>query len=180
MAQFTATHQQSTVAGSIICALVASIYDKRNEIEDILIAHQFENPMPDAWYSMQNYVQVLQAIAQKKGPHWLFDIGKKIPEQGQIQAQDLQEALQYFDSLHHTQATGEHTYYRLLSYNEDKKEAHVECRNPFPCHFDRGVLTSMFRNFRGNSVQSVHVALDNHRPNRLAGADVSYYTVLWQ
>lgn len=180
MAQFTATYPEHTIAGSVICALVASICDKLNEIEDILIEHQLQNPTPDAWYSMQDYVEVLQAIAKKMGPHGLFDIGKKILGQGQIPAQDLQEALQYFDSLHHTEAKGENSYYRLLSYSEDKKEAHIECRNPFPCYFDRGVLTTMFRNFQRQSIQSVHVALDNHRPNRLAGADVSYYTVLWQ
>lgn len=184
MAQFTTSSQKSIVSGSIVCTLVASICDKNNEVAEILTAHELDNPRPDAWYSLQGYLQVLQAISQKMGPHWLFNLGKNILEQTQIPAHDLQEALQYIESLHQheteTDATGERTYYKLLSYSEDRKEAHVECRNPFPCYFDRGVLTSVFRNFQRGDVQSVHVALDNHLPSRLAGAHVSYYTILWQ
>jgi hypothetical protein len=160
------------IAGNMVCALIASIGEKRAEIEDVLSAFELQNPTGDSWYDEQMYVQVLRAIAQKMGPHWLFNIGKTMVEQGNIQAHNFDEALQYLDN-----AQG---YYRLLSYNEDRKEAHVECRNPFPCYFDRGVLTSVFRNCQGNQIQSVHVALDNHRPSRLAGADVSYYTIMWQ
>jgi hypothetical protein len=171
---------ESVVSGSLICALVASIADKSHEVEDILTAHNLQAPQPAAWYSLQSYLQVLQDISKKMGPHWLFNIGKNILAQATLPTHDLQEILQYIDALHQPDATGKNMYYKLLSYSEDQKEAHVECRNPFPCYFDRGILTSVFRNFQRNDVQSVHVTLDNHLPSRLAGAPVSYYTVLWQ
>lgn len=43
---------------------------------------------------------------------------------------------------------GEIGYYKLISINLKANTAIMNCKNPYPCNFDRGIITTMARKFR--------------------------------
>lgn len=55
----------------------------------------------------------------------------------------------------------------------------MECKNPYPSEFDRGIITSMARKFSPGSASGISVELNETKPNRLKGDDSCTYTILW-
>jgi hypothetical protein len=179
MAQFIAFDREAEVSGSIVCAL-SQAAGQDIQVQKILTKYSLDRAEPQGWYSLQNYLNVLSEISRNFGPHWLFNIGKNISQNAVGNEFDLEGALSQLDSSHHTQHRGgDSGYYKLVSYNKETKEAVIECRNPYPCYFDRGILTNLACRYKPQGASTVHVELEMHRPNRLSGADVSYYTIMW-
>ena len=69
--------------------------------------------------------------------------------------------------------------YKLIEIDYEKKEAIMRCNNPYPCDFDRGIITTMARKFRPADSKLPMVILDKSKPGRFEGADESWYIVTW-
>jgi len=55
----------------------------------------------------------------------------------------------------------------------------MECKNPYPCHFDRGIITKIAEKFMPQKSKGIEVFLDTQRQGRLEGADTSWYFIKW-
>ena len=55
----------------------------------------------------------------------------------------------------------------------------MECKNPYPCHFDRGIITSIVRKFAPIDSLDQEIILDTSKKNRLSGSDSSWYIISW-
>jgi hypothetical protein len=67
----------------------------------------------------------------------------------------------------------------LISFDTSAKKAIMECSNPYPCHYDRGILTTIARKFMPPNATSIEVQLDRSKPSRQEGADSSFYVITW-
>ncbi|MCU0443322.1 MAG: hypothetical protein MUE85_00290 [Microscillaceae bacterium] len=182
MAQFVSFDSESKVSGKMICSMLDAVPAYENKIKMILSKYSLDEPDPQQWYEMQDFLSVFKDISKLLGPHLLFAIGKNFPVQllqnGEVQS--LENALRDLDSLYHDHHRGDSvSYYKLISFSQDRKEAKIECKNPYPCYLDRGILTSITQKYKPRGASLVNVELDNDRPSRLGGSDVSYYTIMW-
>ena len=71
---------------------------------------------------------------------------------------------------------GEIGHYNHKSYGPNK--ATIECANPYPCDFDRGIIEAMATRFKPNGA-IVKVQHDASKPCRKNGADSCTYQVSW-
>jgi len=53
------------------------------------------------------------------------------------------------------------------------------CQNPYPCEFDRGIITAMARRFSPGGSRQVCVEHDDEAPCRKQGAESCTYHVRW-
>lgn len=58
------------------------------------------------------------------------------------------------------------------------KKAVMECKNPYPSDFDRGIIITMVRKFSFKS-SNILVELDESKPTRLNGADSCIFLITW-
>jgi hypothetical protein len=159
-------------------------------------------PMPkdikqdaNAWYSQQGWLNVFKQIAEKIGSATLLAIGKKIPESAVFppHVKDVTSALQSIDVAYHMnhrnnkgevlfnpnnspghqliEGIGHYQYFP----GKDQKQAIVVCNNPYPCEFDRGIITAMAQRFAPHS-STRH---DDSKPCRKKGADNCTYIIDW-
>jgi hypothetical protein len=182
MAQFVTFGAETKVSGKMICSTLDAVPAYENKIKMILSKYNLDDAEPDKWYEMQDFLSVCKDISKLLGPHLLFAIGKNFPVQlppsGELNS--LENALQDLDNLYHNNHRGDTvSYYKLISYSQERKEAKIECKNPYPCYLDRGILTSITQKYKPRGASLVNVELDTDRPNRLGGSDVSYYTIMW-
>lgn len=70
---------------------------------------------------------------------------------------------------------GEIGFYKLVSHDKTNKKIIMQCKNPYPCDFDRGIIISMARKFVGN----VKVVPDETKPSRKNGANDSWYIITY-
>ncbi|MBN2348542.1 MAG: hypothetical protein JXJ22_06890 [Bacteroidales bacterium] len=70
---------------------------------------------------------------------------------------------------------GDIGFYKLVSHDPAKKKLVMQCKNPYPCDFDRGIITTMGRKFEASTT----VLLDTSKPSRKDGADDSWYNVTY-
>lgn len=136
----------------------------------------------NAWYNIQSYINILQEISSNSGPFGLFKLGKYIGQELEFpeHIQSLEEALNVledvFGQLHRNGEVGNYT---LIKFDEFQKEAIIECKNPYPCYFDRGLLIKVARRFAPLGTEVINIELDNLIPSRLVGGDSSLYHILW-
>lgn len=170
------------VSGEVICSVLKALPTHEATIRTILSNYSIDNPNPEEWYSMENYLSAFQDISRTLGPHLLFSIGKSLSSNfaPSDEIDSLETVLEHLDEqYHHTHRGNNIGHYKLISFDKEHKEAKIECKNPYPCYLDRGVLMAISQQYKPSGARLITVELDTNRPNRLVGSDVSYYNILW-
>lgn len=183
MVQFIAFDRNAEVRGEAILANM-SIFPAyyRANVEQLLNENNIIRPAPNTWFKLQNWLNVFKGIATNYGQYTLFEIGAAVPEKLTFppHINDLESALRSIDVAYNmNHRNGYIGFYRLFSFDVRAQKAVMECKNPYPCHFDRGIITALARKFVPPTAKFVDVQLDKTKPSRLDGADSSFYTVIW-
>lgn len=146
---------------------------------------------PDGWYSQEAWLRAFEKIGTKVGESVLFDIGQAIPRNAQFPpwVNDVHSAVKSVDVAYHMNhrkggkvmfdpADGEmlegigHYGYEAVA---DAQRIISVCRNPYPCRFDHGILTTMATKFEPDA----RVHHDDTRECRRVGAESCTYVVEW-
>ncbi len=144
-----------------------------------------------AWYPLDKWLACYLAIAKDVGLNSLYTIGKKIPENAAFPPHlaDIRGALASMDIAYHLNhrkkgvpmfdpATGtmlEGIGHIRVDCPENERRATVVCEHPYPCEFDRGLVTALATRFEPMA-KTVH---DNAAPCRKKGASSCTYIVSW-
>ncbi|MCC5943588.1 MAG: hypothetical protein JJT94_01530 [Bernardetiaceae bacterium] len=182
MAQFIPFAPNVEVNGQTVLSIVNAFEVGRLYRLSILEEHGIENPQPGEWYSQAAWLNAFKEIADSIGDHTLFSIGKSIPENADFppDIDNLKKALQAINMAYQmNHRGGDIGYYKLIKFDEQAKIAYMECRNPYPSEFDRGIITTMARRFKPADAMIANVELDTLLPTRLQGAESCTYKVTW-
>jgi hypothetical protein len=145
----------------------------------------------DGWYPLENWLAAYEGIANEIGLNSLFGIGKSIPENAIFppHVKDIHSGIASIDVAYHMNHRKNGTvmfnpengqmlegigHYGYESVTGDNRIVSV-CHNPYPCDFDRGIITAMATRFEPLA-RTVH---DNDAPCRKKGADSCTYVVMW-
>jgi hypothetical protein len=180
MAQFVALSPDVEVKGESVYALVDGLGTFQSIAWQILAESGIVDPQPGCWYPQQQFLGAFAKISEALGPNTLFNIGLKIPNNAVFPSGivTLKDALRAIDVAYHANHRGgEIGEYR---YQENGlKSAKMVCRNPYPCAFDRGVITAVAKRFKPHDVPMVSVSHDDSAPCRVGGAESCTYIVTW-
>ncbi|MBC7172965.1 MAG: hypothetical protein H5U40_11075, partial [Polyangiaceae bacterium] len=145
---------------------------------------------PNGWYSQDAWLRAFERIAEKVGESKLHSIGLRIPMNAKFPPgiDTIHDAVASIDVAYHMNHRKEG---RIMSagpgmkmlegighYGYEKlgpREIRSVCDNPYPCAFDRGIITTMARRFE----RSARIEHDEHAPCRKRGADSCTYFVRW-
>lgn len=180
MAEFVAFQEGVEVNGETVLSVIDAMKGFEVLAKDILKKAGIDNPQPGQWYKQQSWLDAFKVISAKLGGVTLFNIGKAIPENAQFPPgiDTMEKGLALIDMAYHmNHRNGDIGYYKLLSFDADQKKATFECKNPYPSHFDRGIITTFVRKFSNST--KVNVVLDETKPTRLKGADSCSYIISW-
>lgn len=143
------------------------------------------------WYPLDKWLLAYEGIANEIGYNSLYTIGRKIPENAQFppHINDIYSAVGSIDVAYHLNhrkngsvmfdmQTGMMLegigHYKSEPVSGENRIICV-CENPYPCDFDRGIVSAMAARFEPGS-KTVH---DNDAPCRKKGADSCTYIVWW-
>jgi hypothetical protein len=145
----------------------------------------------EGWYPLDKWLAAYQNIAEQVGPRALVQIGQHIPKHAVFPptVTDLPSAIASIDVAYHMNhrkngkvmfdpATGQKVKgignYGFAPAPNERRITSV-CDNPYPCDFDRGLITAMAARFERGS----RVTHDERAPCRKTGADSCTYVVTW-
>ena len=150
MPQFIAFAPGVEVNGQTVLSVVEGMPMVKKLAREILENNGLVNVQPERWYSQQGWLDSFKAIASRVGAATLYQIGTKIPENAifPLDIDSLEKALASIDIAYHlNHRGGEIGHYNLKSFGTT--EAVMTCHNPYPCDFDRGIISSMTQRFVG-------------------------------
>jgi hypothetical protein len=192
MSQFQALEQGIEVNGQTILSVVkgASVFE--STARKILAKYGLEKAkdLPDAWYPQQAWLDTFHEIQNVIGKKTMFIIGKKIPESAVFppHIKSVEDALAAIDVAYHlNHRKNGQVMFDLetgkmldgIGHYEFKPgggfSGTVVCKNPYPCSFDRGIITTMADRFSAGA----NVTHDDSAPCRETGADSCTYQVTW-
>jgi hypothetical protein len=182
MAQYIPFAPNVEVNGQTILSFVNALAEYKDIIIAVLARHGLKDIDPQGWYPQENWLNAFKEIGEQYGPNTLFAIGKAIPESAIFppEIQGLEMGLSAINIAYHmNHRGGEIGSYTLVSYNPKDCIAVMECPNPYPSHFDRGIITTMVRKFKAPNMIMEKVELDTTKPTRLNGADSCFYNITW-
>ncbi len=174
MAQFVLFEPESEFIGQSMISLIEAAQE---DIQHVLNAYHIDEIDPDEWYPGDLYMDILKDLA---GPsHNLVSIGMKIPEKATYPPliDSLEMALLTINDAY--QMDQRHGYNgSYVTQQIDDRDFVVIARNPFPCDFDYGILSSLCRRFLppGTSFTVKH---DDTCECRKDGADSCTYHITW-
>jgi hypothetical protein len=144
----------------------------------------------EAWYPQANWLAAFEGIATTVGTRALYQIGQNVPKhaifppsiteiRGGVASIDVAYHMNHrkngkpmFDPATGQKAKGIGRYGMVES--GDRKMT-VVCENPYPCDFDRGILSAIAGRFE----KMARVTHDERAPCRKNGADSCTYHVVW-
>jgi hypothetical protein len=179
MAQFQAFAPGVEVNGETVLSVVAGLGSFKARAVKTLRDAGIDNPQSGRWYAQQAWLDAFREIAEQLGPNTLYSIGRTIPDSAKFPPtiRGVQGALDAIDVAYHmNHRGGEIGHYRYTGTGE--RSGMMECRNPYPCEFDKGIIISTANKFRPPAT-SVRVDHDDSRPCRKSGADSCAYRVSW-
>jgi hypothetical protein len=145
----------------------------------------------DGWYSQAAWLEAFENIAKTVGDRVLFNIGMAIPANAQFPpwVVDVDSGVKAIDVAYHLnhrkndkllfnpdngimfEGIGHYGYERIARENIIISN----CKNPYPCAFDHGIITAMAQMFAPNAV----VMHDDSKECRSKGADSFTYIITW-
>ncbi len=182
MAHYIPFAENVEVNGQTLLSFVNALPAFKATMVSILANHGLIDVQPESWYSQKNWLKAFREIGEKYGANTLFAIGKVIPENAKFPPtiDNLEKALSAIDVAYHmNHRNGEIGYYKIISFNPNLRIAIMECKNPYPSSFDRGIIMTMARKFKPKDSIIVNVEVDNNLPSRLNGADSCTYKISW-
>ncbi|MFZ5440829.1 MAG: hypothetical protein ACOZQL_12535 [Myxococcota bacterium] len=169
--QFRAFEPDVEVNGQTVWAIVDGFISKATPSR-ILLEEGIGTPGPGGvvqldragWYAQDAWLRAFERIATSMGDNMLFNIGKRIPENALFPPSvvDVESAIASIDVAYHLnhrragqvlfdQQTGKMQegigHYGCERPDQGRRLIISVCRNPYPCEFDRGILTAMARRF---------------------------------
>jgi hypothetical protein len=145
----------------------------------------------NGWYSQQGWLTAFEEIANGVGPRVCFQIGRNVPKFATFPPTitDIYSAVASVDVAYHLnhrkggrvmfdpatgrKLTGIGNYHSQPQAGEKKIICVAE--NPYPCEFDRGILTEIAAKFERMS----RVTHDEQAPCRKTGANSCTYIITW-
>ena len=179
MAQFKAFSPNVEVNGETVLSIVDGMGAMKTVAKKILDDAGIRDPKPGQWFKQQAWLDAFQKISESVGPNTLSLIGQKIPENAQFPPaiDTIEKGLSAIDVAYHmNHRGGEIGHYEYKAQGPSK--AAMVCANPYPCDFDRGIITAMARRFAPKS-ESVRVVHDDSKPCRKHGDESCTYMVTW-
>jgi hypothetical protein len=177
MAEFKALAQGVEVNGQTVLTVVDGMNVMRTQAYEILKKHGINNPQPKSWYPQQAWLDAFKEIAQRVGRSTLFQIGTKIPDNADFPSNidTLDKALAAIDIAYHfNHRGGEIGHYQYIKTGE--YTAKMFCNNPYPCEFDRGIISAMAQRFKPADV-AITIIHDETSPCRKKGAEDCTYLI---
>jgi len=175
MAQYEPFSSDVEVNGQTVLTTVNCFPEFMRSIAlKILKDNGISDPQSDMWYSQKAWLDSFREISKKFGANTLFEIGKGIPANAKFppEVDTVDKALGAIDVAYNmNHRKGDIGFYKLIDHDKVKKKIVMNCKNPYPCDFDRGIITAMARKFVPGAV----VEVDKTKPCRNEGADESWY-----
>lgn len=136
----------ATVSGGNILSMLAAMGPFRRRGEQILEENGIRGVKADEWYPLGAYVASLEAIGSKMGPNTLYQIGRQIPNHVPLPPglDSFQKVLASFGmafDMNHRGAQPDTITYTM----EGQRNATITTGTPYPCDFDRGVISGFFQ-----------------------------------
>ncbi len=178
MAQFKAFSPKVEVNGQTVAAVVKGMGAFKATAMAILRANGLTDISDGTWHRQQAWLDTFAEITKKSGPATLTQIGRTIPECAKFppEVKDLETALKAIDVAYRmNHRGGEIGCYKFEKI--DAKSARMICRNPYPCDFDKGIISAMASRFANGRV--VKVEHDGQAECRKKGAESCTYSIKW-
>lgn len=143
------------------------------------------------WYSQDAWLRAFENIAKEVGSQILLKIGLSIPNNAKFPpwVNDIHTAIKSIDIAYHmnhrkdgnvlfdmkankmSEGIGHYGYEKV----DGKNMIISECVNPYPCVFDKGIITAMAQKFELKAT----VIHDDSKPCRTNGAESCTYIITW-
>lgn len=150
----------------------------QNNMLKILDSLGITDPDPEAWYSINIMTAFYEKIANDFGPNTIFDLGKAIPDNAVFPPgiDSIENGLNLIDIAYNMNHKGYVGFYKMVSHDVEHKKIVMQCYNPYPCNFDRGLFTAMARKFQ----TGIRVIVDETKPHKAQGGNESSYIISYR
>jgi hypothetical protein len=179
MAQFRAFSNGVQVNGQTVLSVVKGMGALAQTGSDILARHGIKAPEPMAWYPQQAWLDAFEEISKSIGRRTLSQIGQSIPANAKFPPgiDNVEKALGSIDAAYHMNHRGGEIGHYSFTKTGDKKGV-MECRNPYPCDFDYGIIQAMVKRFlpAGATPRVMH---EDSKPCRSNHGDSCTYSIAW-
>jgi hypothetical protein len=167
----------ATVLGGNILSMLAAMGPFRRRGEQILADFGINGVVPDAWYPLAAYVGALHTIGEKMGPNTLYQIGRQIPNHVPMppDIDTFPKVLASFGMAFDLNHRGGPPPGTTITFEQlSPRQGQITSGTPYPCDFDRGVITGFFQKLLRSSVA---VQRREGTPCKAEGADTCTYVV---
>ena len=186
------------VNGTLVNLIIEGLGAFRNIASELLLSGGVNDEQSDheTYYSLAIFLKIFEHIEQQLGKATLYQLGTLIPQKAVFppEVDDIEQALSAIDvayHMNHRTADGEimfdpnrtppilegigHYHCNLIP---NERKAVMVCDNPYPCHFDRGIIWEMAHRFRPKT-SIVRIDHDKDTRCREEGGESCNYYVTW-
>lgn len=180
MTKYKAFDPDVQVRGRVLTSVLSGMGVLQKKAHEILKSHGIDDPDPQGWYSQQAWLDSFETIENALGTKVIFDIGSKIYDNAEwpLGITDIKGALCSINKAYQmNHRGGEIGGYKCEPVRENLIK--MVCYTPYPCEFDRGLITSVANHFRPEGVFMVEVNHDDPEKCRRNQCKECSFLISW-
>jgi hypothetical protein len=179
MVQFIAFDSHVEVNGQTVISVIEGMGVFKDLAIQILADSGIIDSRAGEWYLQQKWLDAFKTISETVGEATLFQIGLKVPDNADWpeSIDTIEKALASIDVAYHmNHRGGEIGHYSFESMSPNRSR--MLCSNPYPCSFDRGIISAVAKRFNRDKTLVVvkHVHQEKCRRN---GGQSCQYEITW-
>jgi hypothetical protein len=126
----------------------------------------------------------MKEVSERLGHTVLYLIGTKIAHNAILPEgiDSFEVCLEAIDQAYHMNHRGGDIGFYKYSFNGHDgaiRRATMECRNPYPCSFDKGVLEGFSQRFKPDACKDIFIREDEQSNCRKKGHESCFYQIVW-
>jgi hypothetical protein len=174
--------EKGEVLGEFVLEILNRLSDRKKESIKILQKYGIQETEKTKWHPFECWIRGFKEISKEIGPTRLYILGTEVSVniEAPIAIDSLKKAFDSLDGIYQRKhRNAEFGKFKLLTFDDLKREAEIMSDTSYPCDFERGIIMGLTNKYRPSDSQGVWVVHKDFRSCRKNGLDNCKYFIKW-
>lgn len=174
--------EKGEVLGEFVLEILNRLHNRKKESIKILQKYGIQETEKIKWHPFEGWMRGFKEISKEIGSTGLYIMGTELSEnfESSVAIDSLKKAFESLDKIYQKKhRNAEFGKFKLLNFDDVKREAEIVSDTSYPCDFERGIIMGLTNKYRPYDARQVWVVHKDFKSCRKNGLDNCKYFIKW-
>jgi len=174
--------EKGEVLGEFVLEILNRLHNRKKESIKILQKYGIQETEKIKWHPFEGWMRGFKEISKEIGHTGLYIMGTELSEnfESSVAIDSLKKAFESLDRIYQKKhRNAEFGKFKLLNFDDMKREAEMMSNTSYPCDFERGIIMGLVNKHTPYDSRNIWVVHKDLRACRKKGLESCKYFIKW-